>query len=503
MARRRGRASLTARATLALLLMAGFYLLALAIIAGLSWILYLEGTSDNPSGYLVVLVAGGIIAIVAGIFPRRRRFVEPGPPVGSEDQPDLFDVIGQVAEATGSPMPRDVYIVADVNAGVAHVGGFAGMGARPIMMLGLPLIAALTVSELRGVMAHEFGHYAGGETKLAPVIYRTREAIGRTIETLARSGHWLIQSIHLPFLWYGRMYMRATQAISRRQELAADAMAARIAGGTSMERGLVRSHAAGLALRTYMNQELGTVLSAGYRPPVAEGFSRFLAGSESGTLLQQKADDASRQGRSDPFDSHPSLKERLDALKALPHEPPPSPDPPATDLLRDQPDLETRLLTRITGLDVPSLEAITWDEATARVWLVVWERLCTVQRAALKGITSETLPSVCLDLGPYGKQVRPRAGPKVPNEFLTLLGAALTVVLSRRGWAIDAGPGDPVTARSNGVVLRTFEVPRRLAVGQLSVEEWQRTCSESAIADLDLAQAAMAEPRVDAEAQPS
>ena len=129
--------------------------------------------------------------------------------------------------------------------------------------------------------------------------------------------------------------------------------------------------------------------------------------------------------------------------------------------------------------------------------------MSATRAASLEGITSETLPSVCLDLGPYGKQVRPRAGPKVPNEFLTLLGAALTVVLSRRGWAIDAGPGDPVTARSNGVVLRTFEVPRRLAVGQLSVEEWQRTCSESAIADLDLAQAAMAEPRVDAEAQPS
>ena len=124
-------------------------------------------------------------------------------------------------------------------------------------------------------------------------------------------------------------------------------------------------------------------------------------------------------------------------------------------------------------------------------------------RAALEGITSETLPSVCLDLGPYGKRIQPRSGPKAPDEFLTLLGAALAVVLSRRGWAIDAGPGDPVTATSNEVVIKPFEVPRRLSVGQLSVEEWQRTCAESGIADLDLARAAMAGPSARAEADGS
>jgi hypothetical protein len=74
-------------------------------------------------------------------------------------------------------------------------------------------------------------------------------------------------------------------------------------------------------------------------------------------------------------------------------------------------------------------------------------------------------------------------------------------MLSRRGWAIDAAPGEPVTARTNGVVLIPFEVPRRLSVGQLSVEEWQRTCRESAIVDLDLAQAATPEPADEPEPQ--
>jgi heat shock protein HtpX len=235
------------RAVLALLLMAGFYLLALAVIAGLVLILYLEVTSRTINAFLTIVAFLGIYTIVSGIVPRRRKFIEPGPRVTPEDQPELFDVIHHVAEATGGPRPQDVYVVADVNAGVAHVGGLAGIGCRPVMLLGLPLIGSLTVSELRGVIAHEFGHFVGGETKLAPVIYRTREAIGRTVMGLAASGHWFTRLLHLPFHWYGRMYLSTTQGISRRQELDADAMAARISGGTSMESALVKTHHAALA----------------------------------------------------------------------------------------------------------------------------------------------------------------------------------------------------------------------------------------------------------------
>src|SRR5436190_1994303 len=144
----------------------------------------------------------------------RPRTREPGtPPPGARPPRHVptealgRDEIRTVADATGSAMPREVYLAPDVNAGVAHIGGFAGIGARPIMIVGLPLMAALTRSELRGVIAHEFGHYAGGETRLAPVVYRTREAIFRTVVGLAKRGR---QYLHLPFLWYWQMYVRVT-----------------------------------------------------------------------------------------------------------------------------------------------------------------------------------------------------------------------------------------------------------------------------------------------------
>jgi len=41
------------------------------------------------------------------------------------------------------------------------------------MVIGLPLMQIMTVSQMRAVLAHEFGHYYGGDTKLGPWVYRT------------------------------------------------------------------------------------------------------------------------------------------------------------------------------------------------------------------------------------------------------------------------------------------------------------------------------------------
>ena len=54
------------------------------------------------------------------------------------------------------------------------------------MIVGLPLLHLVSERGLRAVIAHEFGHYAGGDTKLGPWIHRTRAAIGRTIAAAQR-----------------------------------------------------------------------------------------------------------------------------------------------------------------------------------------------------------------------------------------------------------------------------------------------------------------------------
>ncbi len=89
-------------------------------------------------------------------------------------------------------MPRDVYLVPDVNAFVAERGGFMGFGTRRIMGIGLPLFHLLTVDELNAVLAHEFGHFYGGDNALGPWVYKTRTAIVRTVMNLGQANNWLM-----------------------------------------------------------------------------------------------------------------------------------------------------------------------------------------------------------------------------------------------------------------------------------------------------------------------
>jgi Zn-dependent protease with chaperone function len=208
--------SIATRAVLAVVLMVGFYLLALAIVFGLLYIPYAEVMYAHRIHLKLALgCVLGALAILWSVLPRLDKFEPPGPPLTRDQHPRLFEEIEGTARATGQAMPAEVYLVSDLNAWVSQRGGVMGFGSRRVMGLGLPLLRVLTISQLRAVLAHEFGHYYGGDTKLGPWIYKTRSAIGRTLDSLRGHEGWS-SLLQLPFLWYGKMFLRITHAVSRR-----------------------------------------------------------------------------------------------------------------------------------------------------------------------------------------------------------------------------------------------------------------------------------------------
>jgi heat shock protein HtpX len=233
--------SLAGRALLALALMIGFYVLAVAIALGLLYVPDAEVVYVNRLDLKIALfcvVGAGVI--LWSIIPRPDRFSAPGPLLSAASQPRLFAAIQEVASATDQAMPEEVYLVTDLNAWVAQRGGVMGFGSRRVMGLGLPLLQVLSATELRAVLAHEFGHYHGRDTKLGPWIYKTRAAIGRTLEGLAAHS----SALQEPFIWYGNLFLRVSHAVSRRQELTADELAAVTVGARPLIEGLKKIHAA-------------------------------------------------------------------------------------------------------------------------------------------------------------------------------------------------------------------------------------------------------------------
>src|SRR5687767_14168880 len=107
--------SLPVRAIVAVVLMIGFYALALGIAGALLWLVYYDVTEWGGHGQ-VILFGGGISAMILwSIAPRPSRYVPSGPELTRQAQPELFAVLDEVAQATGEKMPAHVYLVTEVN----------------------------------------------------------------------------------------------------------------------------------------------------------------------------------------------------------------------------------------------------------------------------------------------------------------------------------------------------------------------------------------------------
>jgi Zn-dependent protease with chaperone function len=472
--------SLAGRAALAILLMVGFYLLAITLAATL--ILGPVMVSGVPIRLLLMgWLAGGVV--LWSIIPRIDSFEPPGPELDARAQPRLFGEIATIASATGQPMPNEVYLVADVNAFVARRGGVMGFFSRRVMGVGLPLIAALSSAELRAVLAHEFGHYHGGDTALGPWIYKTRATVIRTVVNLQRSGNRLL---HWPFRWYGEMFLRVTQAISRRQEFAADALAARVVDPGALATGLHKTARAALALKSYLNIEYSPALAGGFRPPFAAGFASFLdaVGAHG---LDDGVDKMIREQRPEPFDSHPPTRERIAALECMPAHAAQLDNRGALELLDDVPELERILLTFVVrGVDPSSLRPIAWSDMSEQLWIPMWVKQRAQFEIWLRKKTVADLPCMGPKLPAIGIAMDPDDPRNARALAERMLGSAFALALIEHGWKLETSLGRKDRLTRGADVIEPFAEFGQLVAGERDGAVWIARARELGIDSLPL-----------------
>ena len=481
--------SLASRALLALLLFVGFYVLAIAIAGVLVYLPYAEwhfGGRLHLRLALFALVGAGII--LWSLLPRFDKFVPPGPELTPQQHPRLFKLIGEVASATGQVMPNEVFVLPEMNAWVAQRGGIMGFASRRVMGLGLPLLSRLTVAQFAAVLAHEFGHYHGGDTALGPWIYRTRAAIGRTLTNLEAHSSVLSK----PFEWYGTLFLRITHAISRAQEYGADALAAQLAGRDPLVQGLTVIHGSGAAFGGFWNQEYVPALRSGFRPPFREGFQQFISSQVVSQEVEKVVAAEMDAPQHDPYDTHPPLRDRIAALAGHRGEPRWRDGAPAISLI-DQPELvEERLIDWLVGPDdAKQLKPVRWAEVPRLVWAPAWKRFAQEHAQRLKGVTPASLVQLPQSPTALAVALGFAAGPDVTTEAHVstaagVFGAALTTLLLAEEWELTADPGHPVVLRTGADVVRPFDLWSQILAGELSRQDWQALCDRTGIGGRDL-----------------
>ncbi|HXJ95456.1 MAG TPA: M48 family metallopeptidase [Terriglobia bacterium] len=500
------RPSLKAWAALEVLLIIGSYLLTLALAAACAyapfWLIE-NGVSGN--GQVLLLLIGGLVIAVTllwSLVPRREQFKAPGPRLDSSSQPRLFAEVQRLATTLREPMPQEIYIIPDLNAAVTERGGVMGFGSRRVMFLGLPLLQVLTVAQFCAVVAHEFGHYYGGDTRLGPWVYKARGAMVRTIGGLGepnaalgalarfavvRLVHWAVIKI---LVAYWTLFLRITQLISRRQEFRADELACHATGSQALIEGLRGLHGAAAALPAYQT-ELEQVLTAGYRPAIAEGFARFIAVPPIAEAISSQLDKALKEGRTNPYDSHPPLRDRIARAQRLPTGEAPRADPPGISLIDDVASVEVQILQHLNpNRKVTELKPASWEQVGTEVWMPQWKRLAEEYAAPLKGTTVGSLQEVVKDLNKIGSQIRDPKGMLITREQRTqraghLVGAAFALALSEAGWELHAGPGE-LHLNRGADELNPFETVAQLASGALSAGSWLERSKALGIENLPL-----------------
>lgn len=479
------------RALLAAGLTAGFYLLAVAIIGILLFIPYAEWRFGNRIHLkILVICLGAAGAIVAALIPPKDDFKISGMRLDREGHPRLFMEVDDIAKAMDQAPPSEVYLVPEVNAWVTEYGGRGG--SRRIMGLGLPLLAVLDLSQLRAVLAHEFGHYYGGDTRLGPWLYRTRMAIGRTTKGLAEKGHSVLQ---VPFRKYGELFLRVTQKVSRLQELKADELAARYAGAQAMTESLRTIHSGGVAFDLYWGNEVVPVLEEGYVPPILKGYTTFMKQPQIEDLVSRYMDESLKDSAGDLYDSHPPLRQRLGAIEKVKDNPVEHRREPALSILRNVEDLEKEMITslaRVSG-GPERMEPVAWDDVGQVAFLPRWRKMAAAFAGLLEGLFPENLPGFIKNPEDFYLKLAGMAEGEPSREDIerkaaSVVGASLAVVLAGKGWIVRNELGAQVRMEKDGVSLNPFAVVPDLASGRRTEEAWKEFCGRTGIAGMDLGQ---------------
>ncbi len=363
-------------------LLIGFYLMCAALVAGLvtaSVVGFAESGVNRLTAFLLLLTLAGIFVVLRGVFVsthiRARNIV--GIEVTPAEQPALWERIRYLAEQVGTRAPRRLYLTPDVNAAVWENARLLGLvpGKRR-MMVGAPLLMALTPVQLDAVLAHELGHYGNRDTQVGGLVGRTRQSVLAALRAAGRRRSFELPGANLfvvVFRAYAHLVLRVTQEASRAQEYAADRVAARIAGAQNAIAALNEIQVIDSVFDFYLERYIAPGLPLGLMPAQPEvfgGFTALLADPARRAQLEELRRNP-RPETTDRYDSHPPMSERVAALAALPPDGRTGDGPGmrAVAILANPADVLARIALRAMQKQFGDKRAVAWNDLAHAIGL--------------------------------------------------------------------------------------------------------------------------------------
>ncbi len=167
------------------------FLLVLATAGGLFYALVTVGYFPVKLVVIaVILLFITLWAMLKGLVARSDDS-DPGERLSEPESPELFALLREVASKVETPMVDSVFLVPDATVAVFERGStldhLRHRGER-CLLLGLGVLDGLTLGQLRGILAHEYGHLSNRDTAGGGLALQVRRSILTSAETLASGG---------------------------------------------------------------------------------------------------------------------------------------------------------------------------------------------------------------------------------------------------------------------------------------------------------------------------
>jgi Zn-dependent protease with chaperone function len=286
------------------------------------------------------LAVGGVAWFFSLIRPLFFRLAKPERQAGLSraEEPLIFAFADRLADKVGCPRPDIIRLSLDVNASAYYETSWFGLRRQAFTLtLGMPLIRGMTLSQLAGVMAHEFGHFSQrGSIFLDRLIMRVntwfvlavhrRDAIDAVVQTLTEGGgHWTISILGLVLLClvsFGRLVLwclmqvglLVSASLMHRMEFDADSYEVRIIGSSGFAVTMRRLVALGIAQEIAVKYAFDS-LQCRILPSDLSAFMAELA--DRSPQIKKKAKKQIDREPKVLRSSHPPMRERIAAAKQM------------------------------------------------------------------------------------------------------------------------------------------------------------------------------------------
>jgi Zn-dependent protease with chaperone function len=265
---------------------------------------------------LLLIVIGGLIGLWTSVNVLLRKVpMEVNEPMSREitpkDAPEMWNEVVKSAEAVGTAPPDRIVAGLKLNFFVTEIALRTdnALVTGRTLFVSVPLLKHFTKDEVIAVIGHELAHFKGNDTAITRVFVPLRVKVNGTIAGLARSGFAGRPSLGL-LTYFTLSFERTVQQMARLRELAADRVGAELTSPEAMARVLIKLHVFIEALK-----RISADPSASKEQSLMEsGWQTFIRDSlQSDDLFWAQL---AQKELPHPLDTHPPLKDRLDALGA-------------------------------------------------------------------------------------------------------------------------------------------------------------------------------------------